>query len=98
MNTTKLTVQKVTGLIKRSPVIFDSHKLPSSARNVRTPGVYATKFSRLTDEVILVGYDTWGSSHHIEQAQQELDKLIAFGEAEGYTFSKVSSFQYKVTK
>lgn len=83
-----LTVQKVNGLIKRSPVAFTSHKLPSSASKVRTPGLYARK-ARWND-TILIGFDTWGGSRsYTELRGTELEKFFEFATAEGYTITKL---------
>lgn len=81
MNT--LTIQKVNGLIKRSPVTFTSHKLPASSRNVRTPGLYART---AYDGRIVIGFDTWaGSRSYAEIRPTELAKFSDFAIAEGYT-------------
>ena len=77
-----LTVQKVNGLIKRSPVTFTSHKLPSSARGVRTAGLYVRKNF---DGQIMVGFATRGYKHIEERRSEIMQQFLDFIEAEGYT-------------
>jgi len=86
-----LTVQKVNGLIKRSPVTFVSHKLPSGARQDRTAGLYARK-ARWNDS-ILIGFDTYGYKHNIDRKDEELNKFFEFATAEGYTFTKAKNWE-----
>jgi len=84
---TQLTIQKVNGLIRRSPVTFTSTKLPSYSRHVRTPGLYAYKANSFEQE-IRFGFDTWGYQHNAERREGELKAFIEFAEAEGYTITK----------
>jgi len=87
MTDSNLTIQKVNGLIRRSPVTFTSTKLPSYSRHVRTPGLYAYK-ARTFEQEIRIGFDTWGYEHNAEIRDEELNAFIAFAEAEGYTITK----------
>lgn len=80
MNNT-LTIQKVNGLIKRSPVANISKKYPSSAKSVRSTGLYARK--NIFGE-IFVGYSTGGYKFEIARSQSEMQKFSEFATAEGY--------------
>jgi len=80
-----LTIQKVKGLIKRSPVTHVSHKYPSSAKEVRTSGVYTRK-NGLGE--IFVGYYTGGYKFEIARSQSELEKFLEFATAEGFSLSE----------
>lgn len=80
-----LTIQKVNGLIKKSPVTFTSQKLPSSASHTRTTGLYAEKV-RFTDRIV-IGFETWGYNHAADRMDDQLNKFFEFAIAEGYTIT-----------
>ena len=94
MNTTKLTIQKVNGLIKRSPVTHISKKLPSNAKQERLSGLYAQKKA----DGIFIGYYTGGYNFELARGQGELDKFIEFAESMGYKITKDShrNFYYQI--
>ena len=90
-----LTIQKVNGLIKRSPVINVSKKYPSSAKSVRSTGLYARKngFGE-----IFVGYSTGGYKFEIARSQSELQKFYEFATAEGYALSDSYNNEFVIEK
>lgn len=91
---TTLTIQKVNGLIKRSPVTNVSKKLPSSAKQERLSGLYARKKAG----EIVVGYYTSGYKFELNRAQSELNKFIEFAESMGYKLTQDNriAFQYQI--
>lgn len=91
----KVTVQKVSGLIKRSPVSFVSHKLPYSSKEVRTTGLYARKG---WDGQTVVGFATWGYAHLVERAVPEMQKFFKFAEAEGYSVKPYEWNEYVIER
>ncbi len=88
------TIQKVNGLIRRSPVTFVSHQLPSSSRSVRTPGLYARK--TYTGQIV-IGYDTWGGSpSYAERRPTELVNFSDFAIAEGYILKELNNGEFLI--
>lgn len=99
MTKTELSIQAVTGLIKRSPVTNKSHKYATTTRRVgsaiRTAGLYAEKSY---SGQIKVGYWTGGYSHHAKNAQAELSAFAQFAKAEGYQVEMTSGFNMIISK
>lgn len=92
---TEVKIQAVNGLIKRSPVSNKSIKLPTSAKQVRTTGIYARK---AWDGQIVIGYSTWGYAHNIERRGPELEKFFEFAKAEGYAFTDFGNNEYVIER
>ena len=92
--TTKLSIQTVSGLIRRTPGIQKSHKYTqANSRSVRSNGVYVYKNYQ---SEIVVGFEHGGYKHLIDIAGEQLHRFQNFATGLGFEFTPVQGTRFEL--